>query len=69
MLDTLKGKLFNDDVQVKTLIVSKHVERRIPENFIFVGIKITTTDQDTGMIQANKAEAIALYKQSKPTEA
>lgn len=38
MLDVLKGKFYYDDGQVKTLLVSKRIDRRIPQNFAYIAV-------------------------------
>lgn len=65
MFASLKGRLFEDDAQVKTLLISKQIDNRIPENFVYIGIKIVSKKDDTGMVNVNKRYAISLYQNSK----
>src|SRR3989344_1319424 len=36
VLDCLKGKIYIDDAQVRTLLVSKKMYSRLPANFVFI---------------------------------
>lgn len=65
MFASLNKKLFEDDSQVKTLLISKQIDPRIPENFVYVGMKIVSKKDDTGMVKVNKKDAILLYQDSK----
>lgn len=62
MLAALKNILYEDDSQVKTIVVSKQLDKRIPANFVYVGTKIVSTSDDTGMVNASKRDALLLYK-------
>ncbi len=62
MLAALKNKLYLDDVQVKTLLISKQIDSRIPADFVYTGIKIVKSKDDTGMVKTGKSNAIQLYK-------
>lgn len=69
LLDILKGKLFTSDSQVKTLLVSKQIDSRVPVNFFYVGMKMVNISEDTGMIKVSKKEAIQLYQRSATQQA
>jgi Holliday junction resolvase RusA-like endonuclease len=51
ILDCLKGKLYIDDVQVRTLLISKKIYSRVPSNFIFVGIKELHGETDVEVVK------------------
>jgi len=65
MLDSLNGRLFDDDSQVKTLLISKQLDKRIPADFIYIGMKIVSMKDDTGMVAANKKDAVRMYQEAK----
>lgn len=46
ILDLLRGRFYHDDSQVKTLLVGKKMERRVPQNFAYVAIKRLGASQD-----------------------
>jgi|SRR3989344_2809212 len=46
ILDILKGRFYRDDSQVKTLLVGKKRENRVPQNFAYVAIKELHSDRD-----------------------
>ena len=65
VLDCLKGKLYIDDVQVRTLVVSKKMYSRVPSNFVFVAIKELHGDTDIDVVKTKLMEqAITLYQAS-----
>jgi Holliday junction resolvase RusA-like endonuclease len=65
ILDCLKGKLYIDDVQVRTLLISKKMYSRVPTNFIFVGIKELHGETDIEVVKSTLIEqAVTLYKVS-----
>ena len=65
MLDCLKNKIYVDDVQVRTLLVSKKISLRVPTNFVFVGIRELHGETDVDVVKSMVMEqAIVLYQQS-----
>jgi Holliday junction resolvase RusA-like endonuclease len=65
VLDCLKGKLYIDDVQVRTLLVSKKVSPRVPSNFVFVGIRELHGETDIDVVKSMlMQQAITLYQTS-----
>ncbi|MBI3442801.1 MAG: RusA family crossover junction endodeoxyribonuclease [Candidatus Sungbacteria bacterium] len=65
VMDCLKGKLYIDDVQVRTLLVSKKVSPRVPSNFIFVGIRELHGETDIDVVKSMlMQQAITLYQTS-----
>jgi len=65
VMDCLKGKLYIDDVQVRTLLVSKKVSPRVPSNFVFVGIRELHGETDIDVVKSMlMQQAITLYQTS-----
>ncbi len=68
ILDCLKGKLYIDDSQVRTLLISKKMSPKVPTNFVFVGIRELKGETDVGIVQDHLLEqAIVLYQTSAKT--
>lgn len=66
ILDLLKGKFYKDDSQVKTLLVSKKIERRIPKNFIYFAIKEMKDDRDVDVLKiAGLERSVTLFNDLK----
>lgn len=62
ILDTLKGVIYKDDGQVKTLLVGKKIEKRVPKNFAYIAIKLLTKDQDVDALKISGIErSITLF--------
>ena len=65
ILDCLKGKLYVDDSQVRTLLISKKVSPKVKSNFAFVGVRELNGPTDAGMVQDHLIEqAITMYEAS-----
>ncbi len=65
VLDSLKGKLYLDDVQVRTLLVSKKLHERVPDNFVFVGVKELRGETDIEVVREKLVEqGVTLYQAS-----
>ena len=65
VLDCLKGKLYIDDSQVRTLLVSKKISTRVPNNFVFVGVRELHGETDIEAIRSMLMEqAVTLYQSS-----
>ncbi len=65
ILDSLKGKIYHDDSQVRTLLISKKVSSRVPVNFVFVGIRELHGETDVEIVRATMMEqAVTLYQTS-----
>ena len=65
VMDCLKGKIYIDDVQVRTLLVSKKISPRVPSNFVFVGIRELHGDTDIDVVKSMLTQqAITLYQTS-----
>lgn len=66
VLDSLKGKLYIDDSQVRTLLISKKMYSRVPSNFVFVAVKELHGDTDIDAVKTKLMEqAVTLYQTSK----
>ena len=65
IMDCLKGKLYIDDSQVRTLLVSKKISNKVPNNFVFVGIRELHGDTDIDAVKLQLTQqAITLYQTS-----
>ena|ERR1035437_1617804 len=56
ILDVMKSRFYNDDSQVKTLLVSKKIEYRVPKNFAYVSIKELSSTQDVDALKISGLE-------------
>ncbi|MDP3646234.1 MAG: RusA family crossover junction endodeoxyribonuclease, partial [bacterium] len=66
VLDCLKGKLYIDDAQVRTLLISKKVSPRVPRNFVLVGVRELHGETDIEIVKSMLMEqAITLYQTSR----
>lgn len=65
ILDCLKGKLYIDDSQVRTLLITKKISPKVPTNFVFVGIRELKGETDIEVVQTMLLQqAITLYQTS-----
>ena len=65
VLDCLKGKIYIDDSQVRTLLVSKKIYSKVPSNFVFIGIRILNGDTDIDVVKSMlMQQAVTLYQTS-----
>lgn len=55
VLDILKGRFYDDDCKVKTLLVGKKIDDKIPQNFAYIAIKELKDGKD---IEALKTSGI-----------
>ena len=66
ILDTLKGKLYQDDGQVKTLLIGKKMEKRVPRNFAYIAIKELKDGRDVDALKISGSErSITLFQELK----
>lgn len=66
ILDVLKSRFYRDDSQVKTLLVGKKMEERVPENFAYIAIKEMKGDRDVDAIKiAGIERAVTIYQELK----
>ncbi len=69
VLDSLKGKLYIDDCQVRTLVASKKMYKRVNSNFVFVAVKELQGDTDVDFAKDKLLEqAVTLYQTSARAE-
>src|ERR1035437_7256698 len=57
ILDILKPRFYSDDSQVKTLLVTKKIEHRVPKNFAYISIKELSSTQDVDALKISGLES------------
>ena len=66
ILDILKGRLYRDDSQVRTLLVTKKMEQRVPQNFAYVAVKKLNLTQDVDALKISGLErSITMFQELK----
>lgn len=66
ILDILKKRFYNDDSQVKTLLVGKKLEKRVPQNFAYVAIKRLGSSQDVDALKISGLErSVTMFQELK----
>lgn len=66
VLDALKELIYTDDGQVKTLLVGKKIERRIPQNFAYIAVKVLGKEQDVDALKISGLErSITMFNELK----
>lgn len=66
ILDVLKEKCYQDDGQVKTLLISKKIEKRVPINFAYIAIKELKDGRDVEVLTAAGVErSVTLFQELK----
>lgn len=66
ILDVLKGRFYRDDSQVKTLLVGKKMERRIPQNFAYIAIKELAPGREVDALKiAGVERSVTLFQELK----
>jgi len=66
ILDILKRRFYRDDSQVKTLLVGKKLEKRVPQNFAYVAIKRLSISQDVDALKISGLErSVTLFQELK----
>lgn len=66
ILDVLKGRFYRDDSQVKTLLVGKKMEKRVPQNFAYVAIKKLSSTQDIDALKISGLErSVTMFQELK----
>lgn len=66
VLDLLKGKIYRDDSQVKTLLVGKKMEQRVPQDFAYVAIRELSHDKDVDALKISGVErSVTLFQELK----
>lgn len=61
ILDVLKKRFYEDDGQVKTLLVGKRMDKQIVHNFAYVAVKELTSGSEPFLKEAGLARAMTLY--------
>lgn len=70
ILDILKGYIFIDDSQVRTLLVSKKVDKLIPQNFAYVVVKEMKSDGDIEPLKVSNIDrSVQLFNEIKKQNA
>lgn len=66
ILDISKGRFYRDDSQVKTLLVGKKMEKRVPQNFAYVAIKKLSSTQDIDALKISGLErSVTMFQELK----
>lgn len=66
ILDLLKDKFYSDDGQVKTLLVGKKMEKRVPKNFAYIAIKEPKDGRDVDALKISGLErSVTLFQELK----
>ncbi|HEX9722012.1 MAG TPA: RusA family crossover junction endodeoxyribonuclease [Candidatus Paceibacterota bacterium] len=66
ILDVLKSRFYRDDSQVKTLLVGKRMERRVPQNFAYIALKKLNATQDVDALKISGLErSITMFQELK----
>ena len=66
ILDVLKDRFYRDDSQVKTLLVGKKLEKRVPQNFAYVAVKLLSASQDVDALKISGLErSVVMFQELK----
>jgi len=66
ILDVLKNRFYRDDSQVKTLLIGKKMEKRVPQNFAYVAIKQLSSTQDVDALKISGLErSVTMFQELK----
>jgi Holliday junction resolvase RusA-like endonuclease len=65
ILDLLKGRFYEDDGQVTTLLASKRMDKKVDHNFAYIAIKELTEGREPFLKEAGLARAITFYYDTK----
>ncbi|MFA6474661.1 MAG: RusA family crossover junction endodeoxyribonuclease [Patescibacteria group bacterium] len=65
ILDVLKQRCYYDDSQVKTLLVGKKIEKRVPQNFAYVAIKMLHTEDVDAMKISGLERSVTMFQELK----
>lgn len=68
ILDILKSRIYQDDGQVRTLLIGKKmVDQRVDQNFAYIAIKTLNNDREVDALQISGLErAITLFQSLRP---
>ena len=66
VLDALKGLIYVDDCQVRTLLIGKKIERRVPQNFAYIAVKLLGKEQDVDALKISGLErSVTMFEELK----
>ncbi|MDP3956969.1 MAG: RusA family crossover junction endodeoxyribonuclease [bacterium] len=66
ILDLLRNRFYMDDSQVKTLLVGKKIEARVPQNFAYIAVKKLSATQDVDALKISGLErSITMFQELK----
>lgn len=66
ILDVLKNRFYRDDSQVKTLLVGKKLEKRVPQDFAYVAVKRLGSSQDVDALKISGLErSVTMFQELK----
>lgn len=66
ILDVLKGRFYSDDSQVKTLLIGKKLEKRVPQDFAYVAVKRLGSSQDVDALKISGLErSVTMFQELK----
>ena len=66
ILDLLRGRFYHDDSQVKTLLVGKKIEKRVPQNFAYIAVKKLNATQDVDALKISGLErSVTMFQELK----
>jgi Holliday junction resolvase RusA-like endonuclease len=62
ILDSMRGSIYHDDGQVRSIIASKRLSKQVKSNFVFIGIKLINGETDVGLVHENLfQQALTMY--------
>lgn len=66
ILDLLRNRFYRDDSQVKTLLVGKKIEARVPQNFAYIAVKKLSVTQDVDALKISGLErSVTMFQELK----
>lgn len=66
ILDLLRNRFYSDDSQVKTLLVGKKIEVRVPQNFAYIAVKKLSATQDVDALKISGLErSVTMFQELK----
>lgn len=66
ILDVFKGRFYQDDGQVKTLLIGKKMENRVLQNFAYIAIKELKGERDVDALKISGLErSVILFHELK----
>jgi len=64
-MDCLKDKIYEDDAQVRTFVMTKKTSAKVPTNYAFIGVKELKGETDIDVVKSLLLQqAIVLYQTS-----